>query len=279
MSMRNRIAVSLPPVFLRLALGVTFVWAGMGKLAGTMQVPPEDAAILGNMGVITPVRAGSSVDRTPPSPTTPLPPSGGGGGARADGGAAITPVSQPAPGSTTPPTVLPGGTPGVGGGSFTAADFPEGKKVESSHVLAVMIWKAGHPVAKEGGTAPAPIWPAALAGGKWPVYVADAVMITELTGGAMLLLGLLARLWALSIACVMAGAIWLTAIGPALQSGDTVLGILPRHDAWDGLAWMGLLYQFALMMMAVAVMFSGAGTLALDNLVFGRKTDDDTDDE
>ena len=42
MRLRDSIALTLPSFFLRLVLGVTFVWAGTGKLIGTMQVSGGD---------------------------------------------------------------------------------------------------------------------------------------------------------------------------------------------------------------------------------------------
>ncbi len=42
------------PMFLRIALGVVFVWAGLGKVCNDVSVKGDDAAALANMGVITP---------------------------------------------------------------------------------------------------------------------------------------------------------------------------------------------------------------------------------
>ena len=51
MRLRDSIALTLPSFLLRLVLGVTFIWAGTGKLIGTMQVSGDDAARLANLGV------------------------------------------------------------------------------------------------------------------------------------------------------------------------------------------------------------------------------------
>lgn len=69
---------------------------------------------------------------------------------------------------------------------------------------------------------------------------------------------------------MMVGAMWLTVIGPAVQSGDTMLGVLPRHDAFDGEAWMTPLWQLSLFCMAVVLFFAGPGTMSLDRLLLGR---------
>lgn len=51
MRLRDSIALTLPSFFLRLVLGITFIWAGTGKLMGTMQVSGDDAARLANLGI------------------------------------------------------------------------------------------------------------------------------------------------------------------------------------------------------------------------------------
>jgi len=53
MSFRDRLSLSLPPHLLRLALGLTFLWAGSAKMLSTTMYPdytPEQAAVLANAG-------------------------------------------------------------------------------------------------------------------------------------------------------------------------------------------------------------------------------------
>ncbi|MAO20099.1 MAG: hypothetical protein CMJ35_12285 [Phycisphaerae bacterium] len=81
MRLRDTIALTLPSFFLRLVLGITFLWAGTGKLMGTMQVSGDDAARLANMGVVLnpvtpPALADPQVEDpelVDPEPTSPLP--------------------------------------------------------------------------------------------------------------------------------------------------------------------------------------------------------------
>jgi putative oxidoreductase len=69
----------------------------------------------------------------------------------------------------------------------------------------------------------------------------------ELAGGIALALGLLTRLAALGIAGIMAGTIyWLT-------------GAQGFKSGWD--------YNFAVIVMCLALMISGGGTLAVDQLI------------
>ena len=52
MRLRDQVALTLPTFFLRLILGITFLWAGTGKLMGTYTVTGDDAARLANIGVM-----------------------------------------------------------------------------------------------------------------------------------------------------------------------------------------------------------------------------------
>jgi uncharacterized membrane protein YphA (DoxX/SURF4 family) len=162
--------------------------------------------------------------------------------------------------------------------TFTAADFPEDVSVRRVNGLALSIHSAANPRPTETNEAPMRIWPYALGQGSWPVYQAYAVAFTELVGGACVLLGLMTRLWAFSLAGVMLGAIWLTEIGLAIQSGNTVAGFLPNRDAFSPGEWQRLLFQFSLLMSSLALVFLGAGRASLDYALFGRPSDEDDED-
>ena len=300
MSTRYRMALGVSPLILRLALAVTFIWAGLGKIATTMEVDGHMAAILGNMGILKPSGAGAGSgggagatnSGTPGSsaPTTPLPPptevieksdptdGSVDAGERGEGYAlarvAQDTTEQPSTGngtSTAPAQAAP---------RYTAADFPEPVRVKPVYLLAASLWMAAHPQAREDGVVPMPLWPPALAEGKLPLIFAVLVLAAELGGGVMVLIGLLTRFAAFSIAMVMAGAMWLTQFGPAIQSGKAVLGILPPHAAFDGQSWMPLMWLMALFAMALALMFSGPGYMALDHALFGgRRRREDHDGE
>jgi uncharacterized membrane protein YphA (DoxX/SURF4 family) len=288
MSIRQRVALSLPALLLRIVLGATFLWAGLGKLLGTFEVSQDDAAILANMGVLAP--DATRKNGPAPAPAAPETPpdegQGGGGGADAGGatplgGVAITLAAYQPDGEQEAAPAAPAGAPAAGAsgsGRYTAADFPEPRTLGRMYAIALMIHRAANPAPKADGGAAMPLWPAPLATGRWPVYLAYAVMIAELAGGASVLLGLLTRLWSLSLVGVMLGAIWLASIGPAVQSGNTLLGFLPNHPAFDE-AWMPIFWQFSLLFSGAALFFAGSGTLAVDNLVFGRPAPDDHDGE
>src|SRR5690606_35642404 len=112
--------------------------------------------------------------------------------------------------------------------TYTAANFPDEVQVRLLHQLSLQLYRAAHPEAGK-----MPLWPQAIGEGHWPGYLARAVTLTELGGGSLVVLGLFTLLSALALGGVMIGAMWLTAIGPAVQKGDTILGFLPNLSAVD----------------------------------------------
>ncbi|MGD9691102.1 MAG: DoxX family membrane protein [Phycisphaerales bacterium] len=171
------------------------------------------------------------------------------------------------------------GSGGGGGSGGEAKVYPDGLRVRSVYKLALLLRSASEPprIASESAAAPAsapgPLWPARLAQERLPVYFAWSVALTELLGGVLVLAGLFTRLTALGFAGVMVGAIWLTQIGPAVQSGKATLGVLPSHGTFDVAAWMPLQWQVALLCMSAALLFVGPGAAALDNIMWSSSGD------
>ncbi|USO00028.1 MAG: DoxX family membrane protein [Phycisphaeraceae bacterium] len=268
-------AVYAAPVPLRLVLALTFIWAGLGKMVATFPVQGDQAALLANMGYSFPKAA-------PPAPTAKP-----GDPAKPDGSdspnAPADPDAKPdaTPGDDAPPpAAVPLVQPAPSGAqaaiAHTAAEFPEPIGVRRLYGIAIMTYQAAHPAANAGST-PQPIWPDWAARDHWPITLAWAVAVAEVVAGVFVLVGLLTRLSSLVIAGIMATAMWLTGIGPAIQSGDTLLGFLPHHDLWDIGAWQTMLWQAALVGSAIALLFAGPGAFALDR-AGGRKRDDDFDE-
>ncbi len=342
MKTRERIALAWTPLCLRLALAVTFVWAGAGKVMEFMEVQGEKAAVLANMGVAlgagtpsntpTSTPGGTAPKTSPPGtpeetpkpagPDKPLPPPAGpatepgekapgenraanGKGAKPNGSAAgagkkktdapkgsgtggsgsgtTIPVARPRTATAsiegldddegpiaavkTQAVPAPAATPPSSAGKvYEASDFPSPVRVRRVYGLALSMHAGAiAPAEKPGMT----LWPARLSTGSIPVYLAWSVALTELVGGAAIFVGLLTRLAALGQAGVMLGAMWLTQIGPAIQGGNALLGFLPNKPIFDVPSWMPLLWQFALLLMAVGLFFAGPGVAAMDNLLFG----------
>lgn len=259
MRVRDRIGLNFPPLLLRIMLGVIVLWMGLGKLLGTFEVDGQRAATLANMGVITPASA-KPAEPAKPAETKPAetkPPEGK-TGARAPLGYSITLVAQPAK------------------GQYTAADFPEPVKVRTLYVLALYLASVGEPL--PDGKPPATIVPAMFTKAPWPVYLAWTAAVIETLAGVGLLVGLMTRLWALLLAGRMLAAIWLVLIGPAIQSGHTVLGFLPDYPAFDAEKWKAPMLQFALLMASAALLFLGPGRASLDHAIFAPPREDDDEE-
>jgi len=304
MTFRERMAIAVPPLFLRIALAATFIWAGWGKLFSTIQYSPEQTAILANMGAT--FRQAQPGTPGPPSgqPATPdegpTEASDGTGDERAslgmdmgygavlvdaqrsladqqnqdEGQPADQPEDQPAeepeqpadeaPQDADQPPQTPAATP-----QYTAEDFPAGVSAKRVYNVALVIHRGANP-----GPGTSPYFPSGLASGGWPVRMAWAVGIVEFAAGVFVLLGLFTRLAALGLTVLMAGVIWLAEIGPILfgpADAPSFLGFLPPLDGFNPAAWMHWLWTLALFMMALAVFFSGPGALAVDSLLFSRR--------
>ncbi len=300
MNAKQRIALAWPPLCLRLALGITFIWAGCGKVLDHVEVRGDSAARLANMGVN--LNQGAAAPSGPPTPVAPAEPGAGSPKPAGPDKPLPSPDKKEAPkqdppagkrGQSTRPSAPPPRTATasaadqlpeqglpvaaktqqapsalVAGGKHTASDFPEPVRVRRLYTLALLVQSAAEPAPGKDGKRPMSLWPVAVAGGSTPVYLAWSVAMTETVGGTLLLLGMLTRLSALAQAGVMLGAMWLTQIGPAVQSGNALLGFLPRNDLFAVNPWMPLMWQFALFMMALALFFAGPGVAALDNALF-----------
>jgi uncharacterized membrane protein YphA (DoxX/SURF4 family) len=236
MRTRDALGLALAPLFLRFMLAITFLWAGASKFLAESPVPPAVIAA------------------TPAAPVD-------------------------SDGSTPEPTDLDANTPVVDAQPIAQADAtpdspPTPGTQKRYHNLSRLIVASAHPGFDANGDELKPIWPKQLATGHWPNTLALAAGISELLGGLLLLVGLFTRFGAIMTFSVMAVAIWLTQIGPAMQAGGALFGFLPPYGAFDLDAsgkpvWMPLLWLAALGASSAAVVFLGGGTLSLDRVIFG----------
>lgn len=256
MLVRDRVALTLPPLFLRLLLAATFLWLGLGAVFDLMPVQGADAATLANMGLLQP--AAVRVTPTEPTPESSV---------RAPGGPAITLASFIQPAAAPPAR------------TYTPEEFPAPVNVRRVHWLTLQLVSAAAPAADEAGNTPIPLWPPALAKNKAPAAFAWIATLTAIFGGLFVLIGLLTRFWALLLAVLTAGALWLTIIGPAVQAGAAQLGFLPHLGPFDFAAWVPLAWQVSVLVVALALFFGGPGALSVDRAIFRRRGVDDDDDE
>lgn len=252
MRMRDKAALSLAPLLIRLALGVTFLWAGLGKVMVTQEYSPEAAAILANAGVIN---AGASGQ-----------PDDAGGSESGDG------LSQ---GETADVVTV-----SLQQDPFTAADFPDGYSGRRVLGLVIPMHTGANPgYDPDSGEPLSAFWPKALGSGQTALMLAWLVVIGEIACGLAVLVGLLTRLSAIDLGCIIIGAMWLTQLGPATQTSTAILGVLPGHAMFD-MAWKDLLWQFMIMCGAFSLALMGPGAVSLDALFFRpKRSDGGADDE
>lgn len=275
MGTRERIALAWPPLFLRVGLAVTFIWAGSSKVFDSMEVQGERAALLANLGVIEPKAGGSAAPAadgpsTAPAPQPKLAPPTGPlpkGDAPKDAKPLAPPKGSAIPGLvqlTGSTASVPASPPPSTAPRYSAEQFAQPQSVRRVYGLALLLHASANPAPGADGKPRMALWPKALASGSMPVYFAWAAALTELVGGAMILVGLFTRFWALGLAGTMAAAMWLTEIGPAIQGGSAVLGVLPGYPAFSVEQWKTPMWQFALLMMSMALVCSGAGAASMD---------------
>ncbi|MEQ8770278.1 MAG: DoxX family protein [Phycisphaerales bacterium] len=307
MRFRDQVALTLPALFLRVLLASVFIWAGLAKITTTVPVTPDTAAALASLGVpigppVAPEPEPAASPRLPepsdgdaPTKTTPTetpppatelpdpetadpqpdqpetdaePPADAG-----DGSSTLLLTAWSQDDGTTETDAPAERRIGSTAGIITASDFPEGGSVRTLEMLALVIDNATNPPLDADSNRPDPIWPDAIGSGPWPRVHAWSVAIVEVAAGVFILLGLFTRLSALSLFAVMLGAMWLTQIGPAMQSSATMLGFLPDHALNDFDAWGKLWMQFSLAVSALALAFLGAGPVSIDRAIFRRSSE------
>lgn len=303
MRKRDKVSLTLPSLLLRLMLAATFIWAGLGKLRATETVEPEAAAVLANMGIIKPsvppsadpnapatrLPSGSAPDESKPTDEKPKDVAPAGPSTRDDrpfGGTLVLASFMQDAAPTTPPTTPGASNPPASSTStpppnvYTAKDFPAGATTLRVNSLAYLMYRSSHPAPAADGSPTKATWPKQFGEGRVPLYLAWAVAIGEIACGGLVLIGLTTRLSALGLASIMLGAIWLTQIGPAFATGQTVLGFLPAYETFNNKQWTPLMWQFSLLIASLALFFAGPGLLAIDNAIFSRpKRNDDHDGE
>lgn len=259
MTFRQRLGLGVPPILLRLVLAATFIYAGAGKFLGEVTLTPEQASLLDAIHNAAPM----------PAPAQPTAPGGDETTASRPPIVMLVQGSQPAepePQPESQPTA-----PADADAADTAT--PEFTTPVPTHRIVDMLTVMIHANATPNDEGKA-LLPGFMASGKWPIWSANAVAVTELLGGIMVLIGLLTRLWSLGIAGVMVGALWLTSIGPVVVMGQPgwpgFFEVLPAIDGFSSQAWQTWLWQASLIAGSLSLACLGAGAMSLDRLFFGK---------
>lgn len=287
MTFRQRLGLGVPPLLLRLALATTFIWSGAVKFRYEAPLTAEQEA------TYSVIRSGATATPAPPADTEPQEDhtkqaddaGAAGKSVAASFGGVLVLVQNTAPVEKT-------GEPAADDGDKPAVEEPEPEQKPGANApagppprkfiaqIALMIHDAAAP--DDQGRA---LLPAFMGAGKWPLWFAYAVALTELIGGVAILLGLFTRFWSLGVAAVVAMALWMTAIGPVVMLGapgwPSFMPFLPSLNGYRIDAWQTWLWQFMLLAGALSLVCLGPGALSLDRLFFGAsgKNHADSDDE
>ena len=263
MTFRQRLGLGVPPILLRLVLAATFIYAGAGKFLGEVTLTPEQASRLDAIHNAAPM----------PAPTPPAAPVGDETTASRPPMVLLVQESQ-----TAEPEPQPESQPTAPADADTGADAvdpdsPEFTTPVPTHRMVDMLTIMIHTNATPNDEGKA-LLPGFMASGKWPIWIANTVAVTELLGGIMVLIGLLTRLWSLGIAGVMVGALWMTSIGPVVVMGQPgwpgFFEVLPAIDGFSSQGWQAWLWQASLLAGSLSLACLGAGGLSLDRLFFGK---------
>ena len=238
--------IAIVPTLSRLVLAAAFVATGYNKVFKTFdEFTAEQATTLKSMGIEpTPVKVSTSAQPR-----------------MNDSEPRIVPVSfqeSPAPPSTAPSA--PAEKPQTPATSRTTTTTPPHTVISNALPPGQYSATAMYRIAllihdKHWGISPALE--------KW---LAIAAAYTELVGGAMLLIGLLTRFWALGLSIVMVVAFYMTSVQPLAA----VHGFRDYFNlAENPMGFSTMFIQLAFFVLAFGLMLTGAGPLSLDRLLFG----------
>ena len=269
----DKLALNLVPLFLRISLAATFLWAGGGKLFDTVELGPAQLDILS-----APPAAAEAPADTPAeedTPTLPEPTEA------EDDGPEIRSLTDPPASESTGESAaaLPAGyslalaqdtEEDAAAETDSASDIAPSNERRKLVFIALTIHSAVNP---EQGS---PRLPAFM--GTHKMKLAWAVALTEFLGGLAILVGLLTRFWAIALTGVSAGIVWITEIGPAAMGGidNPMWGFLPPLWPFNPGAGMHFFFTLGLLLTAMSLVLTGAGALSADRVFFGRpRTDAD----
>ncbi|MCA9293305.1 MAG: hypothetical protein KDA20_05770, partial [Phycisphaerales bacterium] len=171
--------------------------------------------------------------------------------------------------------------------AYAAGDFPEPVEVKRWQGIALVLHE-GQVNAQGRRLVPERV----ATNGPLLKYMALTVSWVELIGGSALVLGAMARMFALLGTCILGGAMWLTQLGPSLGAPGSLLGLFPNPHLEDPMlattAWAPFLLQLLSMACCFALLLMGPGRLSADHWFWGEKPaghddldaeDDDEEDE
>lgn len=236
-------ALLIAPLFLRLTLGTTLLWTGMGGISATFTPSAAEVESLRGMGAIR--ESVPASDR----PVTPAP-------------ARDSTPDTSKPDSTGP---LPAGSPPLVGLTTTT----ESESMPRLYLLSLQSLAIASPHDSNARA----LWPKFAVTGEWPKFVAWTISVGSVVSGSMLIAGLFVRLCGLLGSLFVGIPLWLFLLAPAIQSGGAKFGFLPAVETWDldeagHFVHTSLMWSILQIGVCWSLLFSGAGFLSLDRALF-----------
>ena len=246
MSFSQTAATSVVPTLARLVLAFAFVTIGVNKFQETT-FDAASATTLRDLGVtvtpVTPVEAEAASDEA--------------GTAAAPASRSVRlaslqdePAADPPADAGADPATDSAADPAADDVAIPAEPLPDGEyTARALHRITLLCYGAG--------------WTHDSV--SLPVILAWMAALTELVGGAMLLLGLLSRIWALGLAGAMGVAFYLVSMGKYGVHTQS-----PFEFAQNIGHYNTVCAQLGLGVLAFGIVLTGAGPLSLDRVLFGR---------
>jgi uncharacterized membrane protein YphA (DoxX/SURF4 family) len=247
MSFKQFAGTAVIPTLSRLVLALAFVTQGYNKLTTQATFTAEEKAILESHGVAVTAQEPEAMALD----------------ASGTGGVRLVSFRQEDP--AEPPAGDPAGDPAADDDGDQPVGIPAPAEPPAGDDDA---GEAAEPAAVDTGTYTArAMYRITLycdgAGWPMPKFSAWLAALTELLGGALLLIGFLSRVWGLGLAITMASAFYLVTVG---QFG--VLSTSPFTFARELGQYNAMVAQLALLVLALGVTLTGPGPLSLDRFIF-----------
>jgi uncharacterized membrane protein YphA (DoxX/SURF4 family) len=221
MSISTSSACNVVPFLSRLVLAAAFVTAGWAKL-GQTTFEGDAAATLQRASIGTPKRAAPVVFQD---------------GEAAAGDDEVDRERPAEPDAPSEPPVTPGDL-AVDTESAPVAELVDARKL---HGITLMLIDRDIPA-------------------QYAPWLAWAAVLTELVGGALLLVGLFSRIWGLGLAITMVVAFYLTSLDVML---DAIVFKLAIPDPFNQ-----VYNQLGLFVLSFGIFLTGPGAFSLDRILF-----------
>lgn len=306
MRFRDCISLNLCPLLVRFTLAAIFIWFGIGKFQ-TTTFRGEDVIALQKLGVVsatiqattpppdpTGAAAAGGVAEEQPGDEAAGPPSdgeeveqppgdAGGGDGEGDGGAGGDDNAGTDEGATDngsgdqvgQPVADAGGEVGVDDNGPVSEDPVEVSDADAGNQgeATTALTSSDELTAEAVGLYHIAIWlERDWPGHPYPLAMAWAAALTEVIGGALLVVGLLSRVWGAGLSISMVYALYLKTILPLMGMAGAGGGLWIMQFGNLGFGdQIGTMFRLACLALALVVFLGGPGSMSLDRMIFRKR--------